>query len=177
MKLRWSTLGGQVGLGVVLAGLVLVFLGWNGAASYDRVPAQFPYLISGGVAGLGLIILGAALIVVQNQRADRAALQDALAELREAVALLGTTTAAPANGAAAAAIDGDVVMAGPTSYHRPGCRLAEGRGDLPTMTVADAVASGRTPCRVCHRAPEPVRKAPRATKVSKARATKKRASR
>jgi hypothetical protein len=160
-------LGGQVGLGVVLLGLILVFLGWNGAASYDRVPAQFPYLISGGIAGLGLVIVGAALIVVQNQRADRAALQDALAELREAVSLLGTATPST-NGTVA--IAGDSVVVGPTSYHRPGCRLAEGRGDLPTMSKADAIASGRTPCRVCHREAAPVRKAAKATKATKKRA-------
>ncbi|MBA2281093.1 MAG: hypothetical protein H0W25_07640, partial [Acidimicrobiia bacterium] len=52
MKLNLSRLGGQLGVGLCVAGFLLVFLGWNGAASRNAVPAQFPYLLSGGIAGL-----------------------------------------------------------------------------------------------------------------------------
>lgn len=85
MKQLWSDLGSKLGTGLCAAGLLLVFLGWNGAASVDRVEAQFPYLISGGIAGLALVVLGVGLIVVQNQRADRAMLQQSLRELEAAV--------------------------------------------------------------------------------------------
>lgn len=87
MKLKqfWSDLGGKLGVGLIGAGFLLVFLGWNGAASVDRVPAQFPYLISGGIGGLCLVIVGVGLLIVQNQRADRAALQASLVELRRAL--------------------------------------------------------------------------------------------
>ena len=51
MKQRLGSLGGQLGIGLALLGFLLIFLGWNGAGSYDDVPAQFPYLISGGIAG------------------------------------------------------------------------------------------------------------------------------
>jgi hypothetical protein len=81
----WSRLGGQLGVGLCGLGFLLVFLGWNGAASVDRVPSQFPYLISGGVAGLCFVVLGVGMIVVQNQRADRAALQASLRELQESL--------------------------------------------------------------------------------------------
>ena len=85
----WSRLGGQLGVGLCLAGFLLVFLGWNGAASVDRVTSQFPYLLSGGVAGLCFVVLGVGMIVVQNQRADRAALQGTLRELQEALERAG----------------------------------------------------------------------------------------
>ena len=81
MKQIWSDLGSKLGTGLCGAGILLVFLGWNGAASVDRVQAQFPYLISGGIAGLALVVMGVGLIVVQNQRADRAMLQQSLREL------------------------------------------------------------------------------------------------
>ena len=81
MKQFWSDLGGKLGVGLCGAGLLLVFLGWNGAASVDRVEAQFPYLISGGIAGLCLVVIGVGLLIVQNQRADRAELQRTLREL------------------------------------------------------------------------------------------------
>ncbi len=85
MKQFWSDLGGKLGVGLCGAGLLLVFLGWNGAASVDRVPSQFPYLISGGIAGLCLVLIGVGLLIVQNQRADRAELQATLRELRDAL--------------------------------------------------------------------------------------------
>jgi hypothetical protein len=92
----WSRLGGQLGVGLCLVGFILVFLGWNGAASVDRITSQFPYLISGGIAGLCFIVLGVGMIIVQNQRADRAALQTTLNEVREALERAGV--AAPAGG-------------------------------------------------------------------------------
>lgn len=88
-KVIWSRLGGQLGVGLCALGFLLVFLGWNGAASVDRIPSQFPYLISGGVAGLCFVVLGVGMLVVQNQRADRAALQATLRELQEALERAG----------------------------------------------------------------------------------------
>ncbi len=88
-KVLWSRLGGQLGVGLCALGFLLVFLGWNGAASVDRVPSQFPYLLSGGVAGLCFVVLGVGMIVVQNQRADRAALQATLRELQESLERAG----------------------------------------------------------------------------------------
>jgi hypothetical protein len=85
----WGRLGGQLGVGLCAVGFILVFLGWNGAASRDRIPAQFPYLISGGIAGLCLVVVGVGMLVVQNQRADRAALQATLRELRDALVVAG----------------------------------------------------------------------------------------
>lgn len=150
MRLRWDRLGGQLGIGLAVAGFLLVFLGWNGAASYDRVPAQFPYLISGGVAGLCLVILGAAMVVVQNARQDRAQLQETIAELRDAVERLAAAQTASSNGRRSrGGADVGLVVAGPSSFHRPDCRLLSGRTALTPMTVAAAEEAGLSACRVC----------------------------
>lgn len=148
MKIKWDQLGGQVGIGLAVAGFVFLFFGWNGAASHDRVPAQFPYLVSGGLVGLALVCLGGAYVIVDNQRRDRAQLQNTIAELRDAIdklalAQLGTT----ANGGGSSTPGGVVV--GPSAYHEPDCRLLEGRGPLPTVPVDEAERRGLTPCRVC----------------------------
>jgi len=150
VKIKWNQLGGQVGIGLAVVGFVFMFFGWNGAASYDRVPAQFPYLISGGLIGLGLVILGGAYVIVDNQRRDRAQLQNTIAELRDAVdklalAQLGTT----ANGGGASTSTPGGVVVGPSAYHQPDCRLLEGRGPLPTVPVEEAERRGLTACRVC----------------------------
>jgi hypothetical protein len=81
MSKLWSRLGGVLGIAYCIVGFFLIFLGWNGAASYDREPAQIPYLISGGIGGLALVVLGSALIVAHSLRADRVELQGAIEDL------------------------------------------------------------------------------------------------
>src|SRR5262249_44406583 len=51
--------------GIVLAvlGLVLIGIGWYSASGEVLVANQIPYLLSGGVVGLALVIIGAALFV------------------------------------------------------------------------------------------------------------------
>ena len=44
-------------------GLVLVFVGWYGASGTNDLSDQIPYLLSGGLLGLGLTIAGAAMFV------------------------------------------------------------------------------------------------------------------
>src|SRR6266567_2621152 len=76
-----TKLGNQLGALFCLAGFALVWVGWNGAASYDLSTRQFPYLISGGIAGLCLVNVGVGLFLVQSQRAERARLEENLAGL------------------------------------------------------------------------------------------------
>ena len=142
MKLRWNALGGKLGLVFCVAGLALIWGGWNGAATYNDIRKQFPYLISGGIAGLALVVIGVGLMVIQSQRADRVQLEANLVELRAILErMTGVTTT---NGSA----DSSLVVAGPNAYHRPDCTLVAGR-DLPAITREQAAAAGLESCRVC----------------------------
>ena len=144
MKLRWNTLGGKLGLAFCVAGLAAIWAGWNGAASYNDLRKQFPYLISGGVTGLALVIIGVGLMVIQSQRADRVQLE---ANLRELRAILERMTGLPASNGAEAS-EAALVVAGPGAYHRPACKLVAGR-DLRKMTIEQAEAANLDPCRAC----------------------------
>ncbi len=146
MNPRWNKLGGQAGLLICLAGLAFIWAGWNGAASYNDIRQQFPYLISGGIVGLALVILGVGLLIVQSQRTDQAQLEANLSELRrilERMAGAGTSNGWEPSG-------GPAVLAGPTTYHLPNCRLVVGRDGLKTMTLSMTEASGLAPCRTCN---------------------------
>lgn len=155
MNVRWKQLGGQAGIGLAIAGFILIFLGWNGAATYDRTPAQFPYLISGGLAGLSLVVIAAAVLIVNAQRQDRAALLNGLAELKEAMERMSLASAAGSGGGTGSptrmvdAMAQGLVVAGPTTFHRPDCKLLEGRGVLPTVDVETARSRGLSACRAC----------------------------
>jgi hypothetical protein len=137
----WDQLGGKLGILLCLAGFVALFLGWNGAASYDDVPAQFPYLVSGGLVGLSLVVVGAAMMVIETGRKGRAELLSSLAELR---GVLESSSGSPV------VLTPDMVVAGASSYHRPECRLVQGRDDAEAISVASAQERGLTACRICH---------------------------
>jgi hypothetical protein len=72
---------------MLVGGFLLIALAWNGAASLDFVQGQIPFLISGGVAGIGLIIGGVTLTIIQELRkttAELATRLDRVAELLKA---------------------------------------------------------------------------------------------
>ncbi len=146
-------LGGKLGIGVAVLGFLVIFLGWNGAASFNDLRQQFPYLISGGLAGLGLVTIGAALLVVENSRTERAELLGAVAALTAAVESMGSSAGAAGSATPGApmllGVAPGQVVAGASSYHRPDCRLVEGRTELSVMDAADADTAGLAACRVC----------------------------
>lgn len=170
MKIRWGKLAGQLGILYCLAGLFLVFLGWNGAATYDRVSAQVPYLVSGGLAGLSLVVIGGSVLVASSAREGSAALQATVAELREAVERLsagqdvvrpssggstsvgstGSSTSVGSSSVRSGSAGGDEpVVAGPNAYHRPDCRLVDGQAGSAATTASAAAAQGLSACRIC----------------------------
>lgn len=145
--------GGTVAVVLVAAGLLVIGIGWNGAAgsgSYvNGIPdirAQIPWLISGGCLGVALVVIGAALMVTQSHRTDRARLEARLEELSDALRSLG---GAPAADRGRMAAGSGMVVAGASSYHRPDCRLVEGRTDAALLTPAEAQGRGLSACRIC----------------------------
>jgi hypothetical protein len=138
-------LGGQLGVLLCLIGFVALFLGWNGAASKNVIMAQFPYLISGGLAGLAIVVIGAAMLIVQNAREDRARLEATLERLITSVEH-SSGSGAPRR---ASVSDGSMVLAGLASYHRLDCALPAAREEAHLLPLDDAIARGIEPCRVC----------------------------
>jgi hypothetical protein len=155
-RFRLDKVAARLGIGVGLLGFVVMFIGWNGAASTNSVAGQVPYLISGGLVGLGLVVIGAALILVETSREDREHLRHEIASLREA---LEGTAVASTNGRKAApppkpaeepASGRGQYLAGDRSFHRPGCRLLEGReAQVERVTLELAAKRRLAPCRVC----------------------------
>lgn len=138
-------LGGQLGVLLCVLGFIGMFLGWNGAASKNVIMAQFPFLISGGLVGLAIVVIGAAMLIVQNAREDRARLEATLERLITAVEHgSGGSSARPASVA-----DGTMVLAGLASYHRLDCALPAAREEAHLMPLDDAISRGIEACRVC----------------------------
>src|SRR5207253_7406883 len=56
-----------VAVGFFITGIVLLLLGWYGAAHTNILTEQIPYLISGGLLGLGLIIVAGVMAAGASQ--------------------------------------------------------------------------------------------------------------
>jgi hypothetical protein len=82
-----------IGVAVAAAGFALIFYAWSKVAGIaDNVALQMPYLVSGGLTGLGLVMVGVTIINVAAKRRDARLRQqqtellaDALHELRSAL--------------------------------------------------------------------------------------------
>jgi NADH:ubiquinone oxidoreductase subunit 6 (subunit J) len=74
------------GVVVILIGFVLILFAWARVAGLDSVPQQLPYVLSGGIVGLGLILCGLTAVNVgalHAAEAERARQLDRLANLVE----------------------------------------------------------------------------------------------
>lgn len=79
--------------GLVATGFVAITLGWQGLAAQEFVPLQLPFGVSGGIAGLGLVGSGLALLAVQTDRRLAAAEHANLDALTRKVSCMVTSLA------------------------------------------------------------------------------------
>lgn len=128
-----------LGSALVVAGLAAIVVGYLGAAGTLVVGLQMPYLISGGILGLALVVFGAALLLLHGLN-RQARLLKRLIEERGAAAPDGDPASGP---------DGLVLVpAGATAFHRPGCRLVEGKS-ARRLKPETAASKGLRPCPLC----------------------------
>jgi hypothetical protein len=137
-------------------GLVVIILGWYGAAHTPYAYDQLSYLVSGGLLGLGLTFCGGFLYfgawlarIAADQRDSSKRLSDTLLVLADVVSRSATaSTVTPGTVPAAERDPGSVlVLAGDgTTVHRADCPLVAHREDL---RPAGPDAPGLTACRLC----------------------------
>lgn len=173
---RWvaDSLRPVVGWVLVGLGALALLLGWYGVSGESLTAKQLPYLVSGGLTGIGLIVIAAVFLATEDVRQQMSRLTDLERKVDDLYALfvdeLGTpmepqpgTTAPPAatpalprgvpaatrrprTGAEPAEL---VALPSGSSYHRSTCPLAVGKPDARAVD-ADTIRDRRLrPCRVC----------------------------
>lgn len=151
--LRPARLALYVGIALAAVGAVVLYLGYNGAATNSLPQAQTPYVISGGLLGVGLMVIGTVVIALHvllrvqaDFRAEIAETRRALEEIGESFArqaVLGGTAATPSTNGTV------MVTKSSSSYHRPDCRLVARAGHARPLAREEAGLAGLTPCRIC----------------------------
>lgn len=142
-----SSFGEYVPLVTLIIGFLLIGLGWNGAASVDFTQGQIPYLISGGLIGLGMVFFSAAALIVQVMKRGQAQQNAELAAIHRTLERLAGTISLQGNGEVT---NGELVVAGSSSFHLPNCRTVGGRTNMPRIPREEAVSEGLEPCRICN---------------------------
>lgn len=156
VRSTWQVVAGAVLLG---AGVTAILLGYTGVARATMVEEQIPYVVSGGVFGLGLIVMGGFLfwahwLYRQYERAERhqrRSFEQAErhhTELLAALAGAGILPSAP-GGRPIDEEAGLVVTDRGSAVHVPSCPTLVGKSNLRRLNAIDAAGLGLGPCRMC----------------------------
>jgi len=141
---RWVLIAGAI---MVPLGIALIILGWYGAAHKALIIQQFPYLISGGILGLGLMLTGGLAyfgywitrLVQENRRHAQ--------ELVAAIDRLAASAGEEEGSGIGPVGDGMLVAtATGTMLHRPDCPVVVNREGVRRVK---ADAAGFEPCKIC----------------------------
>ena len=171
-KLFWRWVGRSVrpyaGWVLVALGALAILLGYLGVSRESLVAKQLPYLISGGIFGLGLVALGAYYLMTEDLRRDSGRLDRLERMVLELHAVLLARADAPsaetiaysvnllegratANGSTPDADQAVQVVALPDSqrYHRSDCRMVYGKSGLEEVSANTIRRRNLQPCSMC----------------------------
>jgi hypothetical protein len=160
-RLLWRWVGRAVrpyvGWILIGAGALVLLIGWFGVSREALPGKQIPYLVSGGIGGVFLAVLGAYFLGTQEMRNDSGRLDRvermveelhaALLHRPDAPVVDTVADAAAANGSEAPARR-VVYVDGGELFHRAECRLVRGK-DTREASPATARKHGLRACPAC----------------------------
>lgn len=131
-------------------GAILVLLAWYGSAHTTRLFEQIPYMISGGLMGIVLVIAGGFCyfgFFLARLLATSREMLDSLLRLEERFESMALPSGdAPVRGGRLPTVAFVATKTG-TMFHRPDCPTVAGKpaAELRSVRTTD----GLTPCRIC----------------------------
>ncbi|MEY2432892.1 MAG: hypothetical protein QOC92_2617 [Acidimicrobiaceae bacterium] len=131
-------------------GLVLVLLGWYGASHTARVFEQIPYMVSGGLLGIVLVIAGGFCyfgFFLARLLATSREMLDSLLRLEERFESVGLSAESPVERGARLPLVVLVATRNGAMFHRPDCPTVAGKAPAELRSVR--ATDGLTPCRIC----------------------------
>ena len=143
-----------IGAALVGIGIPLIILGWYGAAHTPYTFEQIPYMISGGLLGLALTVLGGLFYFaywmtrqVHETRRQSDQTEQVFRRMEEMMSSNGhgpSTAVGSSSPAADAAIF--ITTARGSMFHRPDCVVVKGRTDVKRVTGDE---KNLKPCKIC----------------------------
>jgi len=62
-----------IGVAIAIAGFVLLLIAWGQVAGETQVALQLPYLVSAGLTGLALVMVGLTVVTIASEQRDAVA--------------------------------------------------------------------------------------------------------
>jgi hypothetical protein len=162
----WEWVGQEVrpyiGWTLVALGALALFLGWYGVSGQSLTSKQLPYLVSGGLTGIALIVVGAAFLTTDGVRRQVGRLSELERKVDDLYSLLivdapdappDATPAAAAPPAAVGQPPDAVALTNGSSFHRIDCSLVTAKPNVVGVDKAAIKVRSLKPCRVCDPAP------------------------
>lgn len=152
----WTSVRPVLGYVFVGIGLVLLLVAYLGVSREVLVAKQIPYLVSGGLFGLGFVTLGSRLMLIEDMRRDAGRLdrlEQAVADLH--AALLTRPDAPSAYDVDRSAANGHaqtekvLTLTGGDTFHRPDCPIVEGKDTARPLSSSAAQKKGLNACPMC----------------------------
>ena len=149
---RWLAVAGGV---MIPLGAVLIIAGWYGSAHTTLPWEQTPYVISGGLLGLALVVAGASFYfgywltrLVGGERELLDVLTRIEARLQAAEGDRPSNTTAGGRAVVTGATGSLVATRSGSLFHRPDCQVVAGRSPKELRAV-DVSAPGMSACKLC----------------------------
>jgi len=154
----WSAVRPVLGWVLAALGALALFLGWYGVSGESLTSKQLPYLVSGGLTGIALVVVASVFLATEDVRRQLSQVDDLRRKVDDLYALFVDEIAAPAGTniatnapAASNAHSPGAVVALPagTSFHRSDCALVTGKAETAAVDARVIRARKLRPCRVC----------------------------
>jgi hypothetical protein len=143
-----------IGAALVGIGIPLIILGWYGAAHTPYTFEQIPYMISGGLLGLALTVLGGLFYFaywmtrqVHETRRQSDQTEQVFRRMEAMMSSNGHGTPGAVSSSSPAAENAIFVTTSRGSmFHRPECVVVKGRTDIKRVTGDE---KNLKPCKIC----------------------------
>ena len=148
----WDSTRPVVGWGCIVLGLFALLIGWFGVSGESIVEKQLPYLVSGGFAGLALVMLGSRFLIIEDLRRDGGRLDRLETMVMELHAALLSRSDAPDRSDAPTSSNGHhgfLALPGGSTYHLAGCVMLAGKHQAVPISASLADERGLSPCPLC----------------------------
>jgi hypothetical protein len=157
-RLLWQWVGKAgrpwAGWGFIAVGLLITLIGWIGVSGEAIVAKQIPYVVSGGIGGVLLAVIGAYFLGTEELRKDSGRLDRLEQKVDELHAALlqrpdapAPVTGPPGNGSSHEP-ESVLVVTGGETFHAHGCPMAAGK-ETEELAVAAAAKRGLSACPLC----------------------------
>ena len=157
---RWVSKATRPVIGWVLLGIaaLVILIGWIGVSGTPVVAKQIPYVVSGGIGGVLLAVLGAYFLGTEELRKDSGRLdrlERMVLELHDVLLARSDAPAATNHSDQSAPANGQVYVSltGSDIYHRPDCSMVAAKGNAAKVAPSTIKRRQLTPCSLCEPSP------------------------